>query len=62
MTIRTSDGIDIYCLPDCAKCKYTGELVEDMDECPVNDSGVCIPDYCYWYVEDWNNEYGKEDL
>ena len=31
MTIKTSDGIDIYCLPDCAKCLFTGELVEMMD-------------------------------
>lgn len=60
MTIKTGDGIDIYCLPECAKCLITGEHLEDMDECPCCDSGVCTPGSCENYIEDWNNEYGKE--
>ena len=63
MDIQTSDGIVIYCLPECAKCKLTGEHVEEMDECPCCDSGICTPDVCYYYYhyfedlgEDSNND------
>lgn len=54
MTVKTSDGVDIYILPDCAKCKFTGEYIEDMDECPCCDSGICTPDTCFNYDEDWS--------
>lgn len=53
MIVKTSDGVDIYILPDCAKCKFTGEHIEDMDECPCCDSGICTPDTCFNYEEDW---------
>lgn len=56
MKIVTSDGIDIYCLPDCAMCLFTGERVEMMDECPCCDSGICTPDTCEMYHEDWEGE------
>lgn len=56
MTVKTSDGIRIYVLPDCAKCKITGEHIDDMDECPCCDSGICTPDTCFNYDEDWEEE------
>ena len=56
MRVQTSDGIDIYVLPDCAKCKITGEHIDDMDECPCCDSGICTPDNCVNYEEDWEEQ------
>ena len=58
MIIKTIEGIDIYCLPDCARCGMSGENPTDMDECPIGAfdlSGyVCVPDLCDEYSEEWN--------
>ena len=55
MNIRTPDGIEIYCLPDCAKCTYSSESPEDMDVCPIrnfDDLGLeCVPELCEYYTE-----------
>lgn len=55
MEIKTIDGIEIYCLPDCAKCKLTGKSPLEMIECPIkafDDFGdVCNPDLCEHYEE-----------
>ena len=63
MRVKTSDGIDIYCLPECAKCKLTEAHIDDMVECPCFDySEICTPD-CYYY-EDWEenkNENTNQD-
>lgn len=56
MIVITSDGTDIYCLPDCAKCLESGESPLDMDRCPLcafDDWGeMCIPDICDRYTEE----------
>ena len=59
MTIQTNDGIDIYCLPQNAICRVTGENPLRMSMCPIcsNDDfgNLCIPEECMHYVE------GKEN-
>lgn len=56
MKIKTADGICIYCLPDFAKCKVTGQHPCDMDECPTYEfdefGDVCQPEECEHYSED----------
>ena len=55
MDIKTSDGINIYCLPDGAICTLTNEEVMSMDECPCrnfDDFGdICVPELCEHYTE-----------
>ena len=57
MSIKDESGIEIYCLPDCAKCTLTGKSPEDMDECPgcyFDTFGYeCHPGECEYYTEDW---------
>ena len=54
LKVCTADGIDIYVLPDCAKCTLTGKSPLDMDKCPAlnfDDYGdVCCPVECDYYT------------
>lgn len=55
MDILTEDGIEIYCLPDTAYCKISGENPESMIGCPLfafDDYGnICKPNLCGEYTE-----------
>ncbi len=51
MTIKNSDGIDIYVLPDCARCALEDKSPLEMDDCPENRD-FCCPDSCDYYSED----------
>ena len=54
MNIKTSEHIDIYILPDSAKCELTGKSPSDMNECPsceFDDEDLCIPENCIYYTE-----------
>lgn len=57
MEIKTECGIEINCLPDCAKCERTGRNPMEMDACPMNKFGymgdTCIPELCEDYTEEW---------
>lgn len=57
MEIVTEDGIEIFCLPDCARCKLTGKSPTEMIECPEHCfdvfGDVCRPDDCDYYEENW---------
>ena len=55
MIIKTPDGINIHCLPDCAKCKSSGKSPLEMNACPnyfFDDFGLeCVPELCDEYSE-----------
>lgn len=55
MNIRTTDGIDIHCLPENARCKIACMNPEKMHECPIcnfDDYGdECVPELCDEYYE-----------
>lgn len=55
MNINTPDGISVFCLPDNARCKISGESPCDMDCCPIcnfDDYGdFCVPELCDEYTE-----------
>lgn len=56
MRIETSDGIPIFCLPDCAICELSGEHPDSMIRCPAlyYDNGWrCVPEKCNEYREEW---------
>ena len=57
MQIQTLDGIDIYVLPDNAKCAASDGCVspEKLDECPMGCK-ICFPDGCTNYFEPWEGE------
>lgn len=57
LDVKTSDGIDIYILPDCAKCLASDEHTCPLylDDCPLGNE-VCYPGECDEYTEDWNEE------
>lgn len=46
------DGVDIYCLPDGAKCRADdeGRSPLEIDECPEGNE-YCSGD-CYYYTEE----------
>lgn len=52
MQIKTLDGIDIYVLPDNARCAASDgfESPEALLECPTGCE-VCYPDGCINYME-----------
>ena len=52
MDIRTTDGIDIFMLPDLAKCMADEENRSPLilEECPDGEE-TCHPDCCPWYQE-----------
>lgn len=55
MEIKTKYGDEIFCLPDCAKCKLTSINPHKMDSCPIynfDDKGdICLPELCNYYTE-----------
>ncbi len=58
--VKTDDGIDIYVLPDSAKCELCGESPTDIiwlpDGCPEKKFDwdmVCKPSYCPYYTEEY---------
>lgn len=55
MEIKTECGIDIFCLPDNARCRCTGKDPTKMDECPLrvfdNFGLKCVPELCDMYEE-----------
>ena len=63
MRIRSDEKIDIYVLPDTARCRCTGKSPLDMDECPsmkFDDLGCeCWPGECDEYTEDEYDEAGR---
>lgn len=56
MNVKAEKDIDIYVLPDSAKCKLTGKSPLDMDMCPMmqfDRFGMeCWPGECDEYAED----------
>lgn len=46
------DGVDVFCLPDGAKCRADEENRNplDINECPMG-CDECSGD-CYYYIED----------
>lgn len=46
------DGVEVQCLPDCAKCKADEKERNplDLDECPVGNESCCGD--CFYYVEE----------
>ena len=56
MQIKTSDGIDIFCLPDCARCEMSGKTPERMIKCPARQfdafGDLCCPGECEYYTEE----------
>lgn len=54
MTIKTDDYIDIYCLPDYAKCELAGISPEMLDDCPARKFDyygmMCLPSQCEHYT------------
>ena len=60
MDIMTSDGVRIYVLPECARCKCTGISPDAMTECPLRKFDpfglMCKPDVCEEYTENITDE------
>jgi hypothetical protein len=54
MTIMDESGIEIFVLPDCARCELAGCNPCDLNDCPRGLS-ECVPDSCLYYTEEWNN-------
>ena len=56
MQLQTSDYITMYCLPDNARCKISGENPEVMCECPMKkydpQGNICCPETCEHYTEE----------
>ena len=56
LNVRADATIDIYVLPDAARCKCTGKSPLDMDECPQRKFDYlgceCWPGECEEYTED----------
>ena len=56
LTVRASATIDIYVLPDTAKCRCTGKSPLEIDECPRRMFDYlgceCWPGECDEYTED----------
>ena len=65
LRVRNDEIIDIYILPDSAKCKCTGVSPLDMDACPLHrfdDFGMeCYPGECDEYTESEEDHDGKYD-
>lgn len=58
--IVISNGIECYCLPDCAVCQSCHKRMNEIQECPEhNDS--CDAD-CEYYAELWDEDELKEEL
>lgn len=58
------DGIQCFCLPDCACCKACHKRLADVDTCPEprgNDDDECDPN-CEHYAEIWDEKELNEEL
>ena len=59
MDIKTTSGIDVYSLPECARCGMSDLSPELMDECPIrnfdNNGEICVPELCDAYTEDYDD-------
>lgn len=53
MKIQTLDGVDIFVLPDNARCAASDGFVSplELNECPTGCE-VCHPDGCINYMEE----------
>lgn len=56
-----NDDVEIMVLPDCAKCKLTGESPLEMGECPMGffqdgDEDICISGECEEYTEEYTED------
>lgn len=56
LSIYTSQGEEVFCLPDEAACKEEKRLLEDVACCPCKmfdpQGSICIPERCVYYTED----------
>lgn len=55
------DGVEAFCIPECARCILEEKHPYDFQECPIwknEDINVCTPD-CEFYTENWDWEGGK---
>lgn len=56
LRVRHDAIINIYVLPDTARCRCTGQSPLDMDECPLRKFDYlgceCWPGECDEYTED----------
>lgn len=55
-----SNGIECYCLPDCAICKSCHKRMTDVQECSEHND-TCDSD-CEYYAELWDEDELKEEL
>ena len=60
MTIMDESGIEIFVLPDCARCELAGCNPCDLNDCPRGLS-ECVPSSCLYYTEEWNNDDYEPD-
>lgn len=60
MTIMDESGIEIFVLPDCARCELAGCNPCDLNDCPRGLS-ECVPSSCLCYTEEWNKGRNKDD-
>lgn len=54
------DGIQCFCLPDCACCKACHKRLNEMEKCPEGNEH-CDPN-CNDYAEIWDETELKEEL
>ena len=57
MQYKTSDGVEFFVVPECAKCMWDGTHPDEMLVCPIKndrpDCDICTPDLCDYYAEDY---------
>lgn len=51
MEIMDESGIEIFVLPDCARCELAGRNPCDLNDCPKGFD-VCEPGNCEYYSEE----------
>ena len=51
MTIMDESSIEIFVLPDCARCELAGCNPCDLNDCPRGLS-ECVPSSCLCYTEE----------
>ena len=44
------DGVEVYCLPDTARCTLANKSQFDIDNCP--DGNVFCTGDCFYYTEE----------
>ena len=58
--IVISNGIECFCLPDCAVCQACHKRMNDIQECPEHND-TCEAD-CEYYTELWDENELKAEL